>query len=509
MRRTRYSPWLIAAMFLFSLFIAYNVPYTHDDWDWGRQIGVSNWLSGTFNNRYVGTFFVIVMTRIPAVKTLVMALAMTLLPLVCVGLGSDTDASRPRFWPLVLAYTVAFAMPRFTWRQTYGWVAGFSNFSMGALAMLALLVLLQRVRLHGVRAPVLACIPVFLLGFAAQLFSENISAFLPIFLACAIVLTRCWRDRSWCIVLTGALLGTLIGAFLMFFNPLYQDLASTGTAAEQFRSLTFSPQDPIPEILSILLTLFFDEILPSLYETHPILVLFLTAAVWIDLYPRSKALALGLSLPMAVYGIGCIYCAAQMSQTFGWLPASAQLRTTGAIVFTVLLFLAILCSPRSSKWHTMAFFLLGIALITPFAAINHMGPRCYHISHFCLLVAGLSCCAHRTPASPAKALLLTALALTVCCLLHVYATIGSCGVLREELTQQALQAGSDTLVLPSVDGRYTYSWGYNPQNALRAEHYREYYGLPADMKLVFLPYGSAELWPEIPEQMYSEAMIYP
>lgn len=509
MRRTRHYPWLIAAVFLFSLFIAYNVPYTHDDWDWGRPMGVANWLSGAFNNRYVGTFFVVFMTRFPAAKTLIMALVMTLLPLVCVELGAGSGEGRPRTWMPVLAYIISFAMPRITWRQTYGWVAGFSNFTIGAFSMLVLLSLLNYLRLHKTRRPGLVCMLIFLLSFTSQLFAENISICLPFFLACAMVLTRCWREPDVRRIFLCALLGTALGAVIIFYNPMYQNLASTGVASAQFRSLTFSPQDPIPTILMTLLEVFFGEVLPSLYETHPILVLFLCAAVWVDLSRRSGHLALGLCLPMAVYGVWCCYCAAQMGHSFGWLPSSALLRGTGAFLFSCLLLIAVLCSPRSSKWHTLAFCVLGVLLTAPFAALTGMGPRCYHASHFCLLAAGISCCAQAKPSAQARGALAAGLLVCVLCLVHVYSVIGSCNELRTELTRQALESGETTLVLPSMDGRYSYFWGYNPQNALRAEHYREYYDLPEDMELIFLPYGSAELWPEVPGQMYSEALIYP
>ena len=74
---------LVLLMFCFSIFIAWCVPYTHDDWDWGRAGGITNWLTGVYNNRYVGTFFVIVMTRSRIIKTLIMAITMTCLPLLC------------------------------------------------------------------------------------------------------------------------------------------------------------------------------------------------------------------------------------------------------------------------------------------------------------------------------------------------------------------------------------------------------------------------------------------
>ena len=230
---------LTALMFAFSLFIAWSVPYTHDDWDWGRQIGIENWLTGRYNNRYVGTFFVIVMTRLPLVKTLVMALTMTALPLLCTYLAKGRDWSQERMvWMAVVAYFVVFAMPVITWRQTYGWVAGFSNFTMGSLFLLLLMAALKYVlngsctRLWLLRAGCLV------LGFAAQLCSENISMFFPVLLVGSMVLVRFWKRRELTAVFLAALIGTALGTLLMFYNPLYVNLATSGASPEQFRSLT-------------------------------------------------------------------------------------------------------------------------------------------------------------------------------------------------------------------------------------------------------------------------------
>lgn len=508
MRNRRRLPYitLILFLFCFSVYIAWRVPYTHDDWDWGREMGITYWLTGTFNNRYVGSFFVILMTRSPIFKTLIMAVTMTCLPLLCAYLSNTPP--RNHVYSSILTYFVAFAMPVITWRQTYGWVAGFSNFTMGSLFLMALLSVLKYF-LQSPRHSRLVCSVSFLLGFAAQLCSENISFFFPFFLVAIILLTRVWKRPEQRTVFLFALFGTILGTALMFFNPLYVKLATTGVSKEQFRSLTFSLSDPFITILHSLMSHFFCNILPSLYETHPVLVIFLSFGVWLDLFPVRRNVAFGLSLPMLLYGIGCCYCAVQMRQTFDWQPASLTLRTIGAIGFTVLWFISVWLSPHAHKWRVLAFSLFAFALVTPFAVISNMGPRCYHISHFCLLTAGASLYDRVHFNRPGKLLVCTALALTIARLTLAYTAIGACTELRQELTEQALQAQSDTLVLPSVSSRYTYSWGYNPQSDLRAEHYREYYGLPENMTLIFLPYDSADLWPDIPEQMYEDAMIYP
>ena len=82
-RRKQVLYWCVLALLLAGwLYIAWNVPYTHDDWDWGLPEGLERWLSGTLNNRYAGTFFVLAMTRSQLVKTAVMGGCMFLISLL-------------------------------------------------------------------------------------------------------------------------------------------------------------------------------------------------------------------------------------------------------------------------------------------------------------------------------------------------------------------------------------------------------------------------------------------
>ena len=82
LRRKPVRLLVLAAMLAGCLWLAWNVPYTQDDWTWGQPVGLEWWRTGALNNRYVGTFFAVVMTRMPVVKTLVMGLTMFALPLL-------------------------------------------------------------------------------------------------------------------------------------------------------------------------------------------------------------------------------------------------------------------------------------------------------------------------------------------------------------------------------------------------------------------------------------------
>ena len=82
-RRKQVLCWCVLALLLAGwLYIAWNIPYTHDDWDWGLPEGLERWLSGALNNRYAGTFFVLAMTRSQLVKTAVMGGCMFLISLL-------------------------------------------------------------------------------------------------------------------------------------------------------------------------------------------------------------------------------------------------------------------------------------------------------------------------------------------------------------------------------------------------------------------------------------------
>lgn len=490
-------------------FIALRVPYTHDDWDWGLDSAVADWLTGTYNNRYVGTFFVLTMTRFPWFKTLVMALSMTLIPILAANLSVCQDQPENRFFLWALAGAVYTSMPAVTWRESYGWVSAFANFALAALFLVLLLNLLRHAGRRTGREKIALWGLCLILSLATQLFSENLTMMLPVFLVLAALGLGLGKQGPAVRAVVAALVGSALGAVLMFYNPMYSDLAQSGTALSGIRTLTFSTSDPIPVILATLLEYFFLDRLPALYETHPAVVMLLSAGVFLAYAPRRKGLGGLLALCCAAYGLWCMYCAQQMQLTFGWRPENQLLRTGGAVMLTLAVLSAILTWKSEDKWHALFFFLFALGLAAPFAALDNLGPRCYLISHVCLLVCGLSFFSRLTLPKAAPAVACCALAATLLFHMQVYAAIGRCNDLRRELMDQARQTQAQELVLPSVERKYIYSWGYSPQGPAYADYFREFYDLPEDIRLVFLPYDSYPLWPEIPPEMYDGAMIYP
>jgi len=76
--------WIITnvIIYVFYLYIAICIPYTHDDWDWGLSVGLEQLKNANLNSRYAGNFFAVVLTRSEWIKTLVMSIVFWGIPYV-------------------------------------------------------------------------------------------------------------------------------------------------------------------------------------------------------------------------------------------------------------------------------------------------------------------------------------------------------------------------------------------------------------------------------------------
>lgn len=213
---------------LFYIFIAFCVPYCHDDWDWGLDVGITQWLHATLNSRYAGNFFVIIMTRSELVKTAVLALTMFLIPLLICRI-CDRQRSLAKY---LFANALMLIIPQFMWQQTFGWVSGFANFVVPAALTLFLVLIMER-SIHSSRGLYWLCLP---LAVAEGLFSENLTlyalaAFLIFTVVCAI---KTKRVNVFHIAMTAS---AAVSCVIMFSNSIYDALLSDGRALGGIREL--------------------------------------------------------------------------------------------------------------------------------------------------------------------------------------------------------------------------------------------------------------------------------
>lgn len=460
-------PVLAAA---FYLYIAFCVPYCHDDWDWGLEIGMQRWLRAEVNSRYAGNFFVIVMTRSEVVKTLVMAACLTGVPLLITLLAAGKYDGKT----FLLANLLLLTVPKKLWQQTVGWVSAFSNYGVSAAAVLLLFLLLRRQRErneYGTGMLALRLGGLFLLSGVCGLFYENLSVYL--FLAALFGLCCCIpkKNRRAAPMLAACVLGAGAGLVIILSNALYGELLESGQALGGIRQLSVSVGSGFTPLLRSILGRYFGMILPGLMTVHPVLTGFTAlSAISGALTGKRKA---AVSVPASILTAACaVPLLLRMDERLLPYAAAGELICWAA--------LALLSRGKTGE---KLFFLLSAALVlAPLSVTPELGPRLYYFPVVLLSVFALEMLPELTWKGVTGFLLL----LMVLCIGFygfIYSEIRSVTVKRAEAIQTAVESGADSVTLPRDP--YKYWWGRNPTGESRVPYFKAFYGIPEEMEVIF------------------------
>lgn len=462
----KYGIPILAA--LLYIFIAFCVPYCHDDWDWGLDVGLKQWLHAELNSRYVGSFFVIIMTRSEIVKTAIMAICLFSVPMMV----SFLAVGRYDVKTYLLANLLLLAVPQKLWQQTIGWVSAFANYVISAAAVLALLLLLLRYikkedKSKAKLIPRLFTIALFSCG--CGLFYESLSVFL--FIVGIIGLGFCIHPR-----LRKALpyavayaLGAGIGLMLILSNTLYSELLENGQALGGIRQLAFSSDMGFFQLIKTVLSRYFKILLPGLMTVHPLLTVFLTLSAILGSLRAKRR----LSVFFASSALSVV-CTVLLLLPFGeaLLPYAAvgELVAWGVLVF-------------DKKAIRNLLFLLSAALvIAPLSVTPELGPRLYYFPCVLLLTVTLSVLPNRNSKILTVVIMLL-FALSMAFYIYIYSEIRSVTVAREKAVNEAVSSNAEYVVM--VRDKYKYWWGRNPTGESRIPYFKEFYGIPADMEVIF------------------------
>ncbi len=242
-------------LWLFYVWMAAQTPYGIDDWSWGLPIGIERWLTASLNSRYVGNLFEIVVSRSSVLKAVLTGSVAAALPVGCVLFtaslapavekSGQEETGKPF---LLLAATILFlTVPKAVWRQTYGWIAGFSNHGLSSLLLICFQFLLLRCTGECREEKALfsaSSALYFLFGVTVQLVVENVSCYI-LFVTAAAGLGKLLKKEKTSPCFTTLLLGVLCGTALMFSSGIYGSLLHTGKAMDGLRSISVNTEDGV------------------------------------------------------------------------------------------------------------------------------------------------------------------------------------------------------------------------------------------------------------------------
>lgn len=480
---------------IFYLWMAAQIPYTHDDWDWGLPVGIHLWLHGIYNSRYIGNFFEVIMTRSELIKTLVMGLGYWLLPFLMSEFSAaevpvTMERDKKRVLSFVLCNLLLLAMDRLIWQQTYGWVAGYGNFGLSAIFVLIILRKALRVFENGTnKEPVRNGAIWIVVGLVSQLFLENIALYLCALTLCALIYSY-WKNRriSWSYL--GLALGSVAGLVIMFGSGIYQDLWNSGSAVEGYRNVYVNSE---ADLFTALVQCFRQASgMPyriwedNLAVSCTILLLLSGGMLWAanEKNRRSRTGFLAANVLILMYFV---------SNHVVDLPFRWGYKLLIDVVFFLIVgaeTLFLFGEDKAFTGRMMVIWLSAPAVIAPLIVTNELGPRLFFSSNtFLILFAAMlfvKIVAH-IPKNVWNCVKVCALAALVCLVVYwgkVYYELGACKAERDALIAQAIATDADQVSLPRYP-HAKYLWIPDPLNEKRMNFFKEFYGLAQDVVVDF------------------------
>ena len=481
----RVAVYMIFAGFYF--WLAAQIPYTHDDWDWGLDIGMEQWLNATVNSRYVGNFFEVIMTRSELVKTLIMGAGFFLLPFLLSTItyfGKENRTGKNKVLGFIICNVLILSMHRTTWQQTYGWVAGYANYGISAIFLTVILRQLLKVfESDAAQTDKISwrTALLFLISLGGQLFLENVALYL--FLASALVNVICGcREKRFSWNYFAIFFASIIGLIIMFSSNIYSVLWSTGEAVGGARHMLFYAG---ADIKSVLLSCLYQlsELPFSLYAKN-ISICIMIMILMTVLVLQKKSLVLWKkiigSVANATMGLGLVLTA---------VLGEGGFIVSVAFFAVVSMELIVLFNSRKEQlWTLMFVWISPVFIILPLIFTSELGARLFFTTSVVLIFFLMMLMYYAVVPLKNKSLFWAVSCILAGALLIqygiVYHAIGTCKRHRDAIVEDAVAAGVETIFIPG----YPYSeYIWLPDPEVREGFFKDFYGIPRDVSVEFSP----------------------
>lgn len=389
----------------------------------------------------------------------------------------------PLMYMVALMLTVA--LPADVYAQSYAWAAGFFNYVPPLMMILAYILRSERV-LAGGRDTALWGLVMFPLALSCQFFVENVTVGMCL-LSTGVLLWHLATRRKLSWSLTGFLLGTALGCFIMFSAPGYANVNQEG-----YREVSAT----------------FEELMKVVKTNFTAITMYLTERNWSIIVPLT-VLSICLLLPAKAQGIEgtfrilaltvlmvCpvwFYANRQVMKTLSYAEWVAELAFWVDVLMNLLYLLAVLAAAvlglRDKARLCRAVLCIAAvpAVFGPLVAVTPIGPRCMYIPYMLLAAILLIFAAELVERCPkdSRKLLTVPVVLTMVCVLTVYLWTavwnGHCERTRISRIKEAMATGQTSVVLPS----YPYTAYVHNGNG-GAIRYYYYYETPCDLEFQYV-----------------------
>lgn len=377
---------------IFYIWMASQIPYTHDDWDWGLDLGLQQLFTANLNSRYVGNFIVVVLTRSVLLKNLIMGTVLFCIPLMAVKYYQIKNTFN-KILCFIACNILLLTIEPDIWRQTAGWVSGFSNFMVSAFFIIIYFNIIEELfsdKSSNIKGWLY--IPLFIFSVMIQLFIENVTCFILIsgILALVFAITKHRNIVKYIIMLIGNIIGTII----MFSSNVYNSLVSEGQALNGYRGFTFDKNANIFENILSVSKVIVQSVIPNIWEKNwivciaiTLIMIFMVANAKNDTNRIRKCVFIIINTLLLVYFVIVHIIFHTHYQYDQPLPAWHSIINIGFFVLVPVELRIYLFNIRKNMPKAIILWLSAPAIVAPLSlTTQNVAPRLYLTSTIFLIL---------------------------------------------------------------------------------------------------------------------------
>ena len=505
-------PWiiLIPAALVFYVWLAYQIPYTHDDWDWGLDIGITHLLSADINSRFAGNLIEVLITRSVFLKTVLMGTVFTLIVFLSTRLADLFIQSGPKKTTDIKSFICSFllsnalflSIPSYIWSQTNGWIAGFSNFVVSALGLLWFyyLVFYHREEYSSKSKKTAAAILYLIFGIAVQLFIENLTVFILLFSFAVTLYCIIKKKGGKTLNIYMLFAGNVIGTAVMFCNNIYGSLWNTGTAIDGYRVFQYDRSKPVSVFLDSACQRYMRDFIPEIISEHILVPIFISLLlVFIGcrkLKGKGSSLKKLLTILMMVFDVMFFlyYVSVLLNKCPAFIADSDYLYALIDLVFSEIIpveLVILFFDEKKLLSKILTVWFAPFLVMLPMLLIDSIGGRCFYVGVICHIMLCqmllLYCLKNAKFAVKTATLVLLSIvtAFFVISIFRIYSGIGRVNRERNKIISSVRnETGNVTIVMPSYPFDQ-YLWFPDPADDSRMAYYKEFYNIPDNVTVEF------------------------
>lgn len=489
--------FIVAATVVAGALIALNAlfPYSGDDWYWASR--PFSFASITeLNGRYFGTVIALIITKCYPLRIIICS-AVTFALIYILSRQEDGN----RFLFFMVAAALVLAAPVSIINETLAWASGFANYTPSALIVIAYISIVKGefnddAPEYGKAVPFIAAA----LGFLGAFFVETVTIG-NVIVGAAVLIYHIIRFKKPSAALIAFLGGAIIGAALMFVNPVYFQIAG-GDDPVYERSVSLSLKTIISAYFNTFQYYFaYDNFWLNLFIFAMLVVMFIRRFALVK-----KSLCAAL---IACFAVQIVFLAFSGLEFFGFsvFPSFDKIGVVKG-AFTFLFCAASLAEGivlvKNINIKLKFTFIAGcvLAYSLPLLAVNPVGGRNFSLTYFLFAMFALALFNENIKgvnggAKFEKRVALSVFAVAaagVVAFLSIY--ISKYAYIRSAYNERAesvyAQRESDTVTikrLPSYETlpngrRLTYVHNADPDNDYFLIYFKDYYGLPSETVII-------------------------